>query len=300
MTGGSNASWQGEISGGGGGQVIIGAGKSRQTQCSRSRFYDGLFNTAGGTLAGIIVNNGIVTSAGTNATILADQDHFYNQSLFEQTGNRRLGFNGYGGGLTSFINMPEGTFEFALDVNDNLDCHIFQNSCCGSFAFDNEGTVSKRLGAGRAIISVPFNNLGGEINVDSGVLTLAGGGTSSNGSFSVSQGAALDLTGGGSATWAGAMDGYGSILFSNGTIIAELHLALNFPISSFKWRGGVFAGTVSNVNSVHADWTNAASSRQSIHVFSIRVPSPWARLDWPSTNTAGERPRFTTCLLPPT
>jgi hypothetical protein len=120
-----------------------------------------------------------------------------------------LGWNG-----TSFQNLPGAVYELAGDGNNVAD-----NNRGSSVppVFNNYGLIRKSSGSGVSQIGlVPgsvqlaFSNLGGTLEVDSGVLVLNGRGTSSNGTFTVAAGAVLDLTGGANPIWAGRITGSGA------------------------------------------------------------------------------------------
>jgi hypothetical protein len=254
LTGGSNPTWAGRVSGGGAGQVVVGSGIITASPSLTLDFTNGLFNTSGGTLAGTIVNDGTVTSVGTNASILANEATFLNQALFQQNGSGGLGFNGYGGGTTAFNNLVGATFEFLTDSS------VFQNTCCGTLEFNNEGLLWKSGGPNDTTVSIPFNNAGGTIQVDTGELTLSGGGSSSNGTFMIANGATLDLTGGNNPTWAGQMSGAGTghLLAGIGTITASPSLTLDFTNGLFNTSGGTLAGMIVNEGTVTSVGTNAS------------------------------------------
>ena len=71
--------------------------------------------------------------------------------------------------------------------------------------FNNFGLLRKSGGNGTSSFNrvLDFDNLDGAIEVDTGTLSLASSGSSSNGTFIVASGAVLDLTGGSDPTWAG-------------------------------------------------------------------------------------------------
>ena len=124
------------------------------------------------------------------------------------------------------MHNPAGsTYQFESDAG------IYPYNCCSAVTFTNSGLVRKIAGANNSSISVAFNNLGGSIEVDTGTLALANSGSSLNGAFTVAAGAALDLTGGKSPTWAGQMTGAGggSVQFNSGQINASPSLTLEFP-----------------------------------------------------------------------
>ena len=115
--------------------------------------------------------------------------------------------------------------------------------------------MRKSAGTGNSVISATFNNWGGTIEVDSGQVTLAGGGTSSNGTFNVAAGAVLDLTGNSANTtyWSGLMTNTGPGLVElDGTINVNQALTLDFVGTPFLWNGTLYraSGPITNLGLV--------------------------------------------------
>src|ERR1035438_5937603 len=121
-------------------------------------------------------------------------------------------------------------------------------------------TRSKSGGTNTSAIGASFNNQGGVVQVDSGTLTLYGGGTSSNGVFNVASGAVLDLTGGSAPTWSGRLTGSGSgtVSLAAGSISANPSLTLDFTNNLFQWDGGTLQGTITNTGLVTLSSTNSS------------------------------------------
>src|SRR2546426_3872371 len=96
--------------------------------------------------------------------------------------------------------------------NDSL----FDNSQFGALTqFNNNGTVTKSPGTGITTFSVAFNN-GNVVNVQTGTLRLASGGTSTA-NFAVSAPATLEVSGG-VHNWNGiSITGGGPTVISGGT-----------------------------------------------------------------------------------
>ena len=84
------------------------------------------------------------------------------------------------------------------------------------------------------------------MDVESGQISLAGGGTSTGGTFTVAQNSIIDLTGGSDdSTFTGTYtgSGLGSVDLASGQINIGIGGAtLNFPGSMFQWTGGVIDG----------------------------------------------------------
>src|SRR5262249_45423960 len=103
-------------------------------------------------------------------------------------------------------NRPGGLFQVQNDKNIN--------SSFGANRFDNAGTFRKSAGTGTTGCGVTFNNYGA-VEIQSGTLDLAGGGTHSVNSSMTGAG---HLTfSGGTATLAGLVNVSGSNTFSGGT-----------------------------------------------------------------------------------
>jgi hypothetical protein len=266
LTGGASPTWAGQMTGSGAGQVRLGSGILSGVGLTLN-LPSSLFQWTGGTLAGSVTNSGVVTISGSNSPALGvgpaggSGGTFYNAGLVRQTNGVTLGL-GWNG--TSFQNLPNGVYELAGDGNNLAD-----NNAGGSLKpfFNNFGLVRKSSGTGTAVIgtlpgfvNLLFENQGGVIEVDSGTLVLNGGGVSSNGTWNVSTGAVLDLTGGNSPAWAGVVtgSGLGQVRLNNGVLTGS-GLTINLPGSLFQWTGGTLAGTVTNVGVVTISGTNSPS-----------------------------------------
>jgi len=262
LTGGSTPTWAGQMTGSGAGAVLLSSGTLEATNLTLA-FTNGLFHWNGGVLAGTITNVGMVEVTGTNGSALGSKGTFVNEGLVQESGSGGLVLNICNGSPTAFYNPAGGTYQF---LNDSS---IYQYNCEGTLFFQNQGLVWKSGGTNISSIGLPFDNLGGAIEVDSGTLVLNtnlpggynnGGGTSSNGTFIVASGAALDLTGGNSATWAGQITGSGggTVTLNGGTLNASPSLTLNFPTNIFQCNGAALAGTTTNAGTVTLVGTNAS------------------------------------------
>ncbi len=242
VTGGSQSAWTGQITGTGAGTVLLANGTVAAPGVTLN-FVNGLFQWSGGTLQGPVTNVSVVSISGPNTSILSY--HFYNEGLVREIGIGGLDLNSAPG--ADFENLAGATYQFENDGS------IGVSSCCSPTIFSNRGLLRKIGGTNDSRIAVTlFNNLGGMIEVDTGTVTLASAGNSSNGTFTVSGGAALDLTGGASPTWAGEITGTGngSVELNSGQIVASPSLTLDFPTNMFQWTGGTFNGLVLNNNAL--------------------------------------------------
>ena len=121
---------------------------------------------------------------------------------------------------------------------------IYVSGCCTPVAFDNFGTFIKAGSSSDSVISVPFNNLGGVLEVETGTLTLANSGVSANANMYCAAGAALDITGGAQPDvvgpdewlwrWHGAL--------GRGHTQCQPFPGVEFTNDMFQWRAGTLAG----------------------------------------------------------
>jgi hypothetical protein len=204
----------------------------------------------GGCLRGPLLQVGSLTLGGTN--IVGDSGYLSNQGTVYQATNATLNL----AFSSTFVNQAGGTYDLEGDggmVNDSA--YWYWTS------FNNYGLLRKSSGTGVSTIGVLYYNYGGTIQVDSGTLSLAFGGSSSNGTFNVASGAVLDLTGGSSPTWAGEVSGSGTgaVSLSSGTINSSPSLTLNLLGGLFQWTGGNFSGTTINSNVVTIAGSNSVT-----------------------------------------
>jgi uncharacterized repeat protein (TIGR03803 family) len=216
---------------GGGGAVTIGSGQWTGGQIilgSGGFTNSGTFtaDTTGGNLvlsgAGTLTNSGTIKEAGTNSLLLESSATLDN-----------------GQGAT---------------LNLTADGGVSQS---GGGTLTNAGTLEKTGGSGTSTISSSFVN-SGKLTVQKGALALAtAGGTSTGGTFSISKGAKLDLTGGASVAYAGTYTGtgQGTVALDAGTLaVGTGGLTFNMAGSLFQWTGGtidVNSGTFTNTGTIN-------------------------------------------------
>jgi hypothetical protein len=161
--------------------------------------------TMSSTLAGTglaQINGGMALSGMLTVTGLPVE----NASLATVTG---AGSIALGGGAV-FTNLAGATVDVQHDTPFN--------AALGGGTFVNEGTFRKSAGNGSTSIDFQFND-DGLVEVDTGTLSFAGNGTS-NGSFTVAAGAALNLTADAYTLNAGsAITGLGTLFFSGSGVI---------------------------------------------------------------------------------
>jgi hypothetical protein len=192
---------------------------------------------------------------GTDAsTLTGGNTTFFNLGTVQQTGSGSFLMGTFGGNVY-FNNEPGGVYQFTTDNAISNDDPGNSNP-----VFSNQGLIWKSGGTNDSAIGISFNNQGGGLQVDSGTLTLNGGGTSSNSVFNVAFGATLDLTGGSSPIWAGEITGGGSgtVALAEGTITASPSLTLDFTNQLFQWDGGTFQGVITNLGLLTVSSTNVS------------------------------------------
>src|ERR1017187_5585465 len=236
LTGGNSPTWSGRLTGSGSGTVALTNGSITANPSLTLDFTNSLFQWDGGTLQGIITNRGIVTLSSTNTSLLTGVNTtFFNQGMVQQTGSGRFLVGGYQEN-SYFNNGPGATYQFMTDSGIGNDVPGYSSP-----VFTNDGLVWKSGGTNTSAIGASFNNQGGVVQVDSGNLTLYGGGTSSNGVFNVAAGAVLDLTGGSAPTWSGEMTGSGSgqVWLHSGTLFPSPALVVACPPNLLQWNGSI-------------------------------------------------------------
>ena len=106
----------------------------------------------------------------------------------------------------------------------------------------NSGTVEKTAGTGTASIAIAFDNQGGTVAADSGTLSLAGGGSSTGGTYDPASGATIDLADGSAqptltGTYTGS--GAGTVNVGGGALaIGQASATFDFPTGLFQWSSG--------------------------------------------------------------
>lgn len=244
ITGGSQPTWSGQMNGTGAGTVLLNSGLVYAGTNAVLNFDNNVFQWAGGTLQGPFTNINVLTVSGGNPSRLVLDLH--NKSLIRHTGLNNLNLSQASGG--AFLqNLPGATYQFENDGGIGLA------DCCTAVVFENDGLLRKVGGTNESRIAIQaFNNLGGTIEVQSGQLTLASGGSSSNGTFVVGANAAVDVTGAQNAAWAGVFTGTGGgvVKLTSGNLNSSPSVVLNFAPGVFQWTGGRWSGLTTNINTL--------------------------------------------------
>jgi len=195
----------------------------------------GLFTWTSGTLSGTGATNanGGMNISGADFKSLGRNLNNAGTATWSGTGRIRAGNSTFNNQVGALFNAQ----------NDQPFVHEFG----GAPVFTNAGTFRKSVGTGTTTFSgVPFNNNNATIDVQSGTLVLASGGTSTSGTFTVATGAIFDLTGVSTHTYTGTYTGTGAgtIRLSGGTIaIGMAGATFNFSGSLFQWTGGTLTGS---------------------------------------------------------
>ena len=191
-----------------------------------------------------LTNTGVMTLANTSATggvVLNGGGTLANQKTLDVTGTGGLGF----ANSATLDNQAGAAFDFQADAS------TFNAGNSGTFT--NEGTLTKTGGTGTSTLGgITFVNNATTgntpvIDIESGTLQNAAGGTSTGGAFVVAQGATLDLTGGqnvsydGTYTGSGSGSGQGMVEVAGGTLTVAGATTFDFPNAMFQWTGGTIA-----------------------------------------------------------
>ncbi|MFM7440028.1 MAG: hypothetical protein ACKO2V_15780, partial [Snowella sp.] len=142
--------------------------------------------------------------------------------------------------------------------------------------FNNDGTFKKTNSTGTTTFYAQFNNTG-NVNVESGTLSLQGGGTSS-GDITVNDGAAIAFSSGSYGITAGTLNGNGQIAITGASVtlesgivsnVSNINLSsgtLNFngtessSLDNLSLSGGELTGTGDVVVNNNFDWSNGTLS----------------------------------------
>ncbi|RME85977.1 MAG: hypothetical protein D6775_01350, partial [Caldilineae bacterium] len=211
---------------------------------------NGTFNWSGGTISG----SGVLTVTGPlNISGNADKHlsgTLNNQGTATWTGAGRILFNS----KNVFNNQAGATF----DIQTDSSASYFYGS---PGSFNNAGTVTKSAGSGTTLFyAVDFNN-SGAVNVNSGTLKLAGGG-SDTGDFTIAAGSVLQFAGGTHSLDGVAFGGAGTVEITSGTVnttgggatvsgsatldLSGGTLGGDGPMTvngTFNWSGGTVSGS---------------------------------------------------------
>ena len=247
LTGGNTNTFTGSYGSTGAGTVLLAGGTlTTSTLGATFDFPAGVFQWTGGALTGAgLTNNGVITLNGTNDKNL-NSTTLTNNATVVQAEGRLLPSS------ASIDNASTATYDFQTDNG------IFNNG--GANPFNNSGFIEKTVGTGNSIIGVPFNNVpGAQVNVQTGEISLAAGGNSTGGTFNVSAGTVLNVTGGNTNDFTGSYGGTGPgiIQLTGGTLDVGGNASFDFPANVFQWTGGaIVGGTLANTGFFTLNGTN--------------------------------------------
>jgi Ca2+-binding RTX toxin-like protein len=159
-----------------------------------------------------------------------------NNGTIDDTGGEiYLGYNpdgnSVGGGTID--NNVGATFELQSSSNG-----LYFYGDYGSTVFNNAGLLEQTAGTASSYFDVALNNTG-TVDVASGTLDLADGGSSSASSLDVASGATLEFGGGTFSLTDGTFSGQGSLAVNGGTL--ELG-SQDVSFSNFSQSGGTLSG----------------------------------------------------------
>ncbi len=210
------------------------------------------FHFANGTLAGTggVTTNGTFNWSGglmTGATTTTVNGTFNLSGLPGINGGRTLNCTGTTN-WTAGVNLGLWTGTGSVINNSGTwDAQVnggaIVNRYGGATTFNNSGTFKKSAGSGGIFLDIPFVNTG-TVDVQSGAISLRGGGSNTNALSVSGASSTLIITAGVFDLNAGTtFSGPGTVTFnSTGTLNANS--AVSFPASTtFSFVGGTLAGT---------------------------------------------------------
>jgi hypothetical protein len=208
--------------------------------------------SAGAFGGGTVIMTGSVTISSTSTNPI-EVGTITNLGTINHMGAANLGM----APNTWVLNTASGTY----DIQSDVGITNFSNVSPAEY-FENDGLLRKSGGSGNSIVVVPFNNVGGTIQVLTGQITLGSpsGGASVNGVFNVSAGAVLDLTGGFDPFYSGVFTGSGAgqVQVNSGALGINTPCTFNFPSNLFQWNGGsIGGGTLTNLGTMTLASTNS-------------------------------------------
>jgi YD repeat-containing protein len=247
LSGNSTITYSGTFSGSGQGTIQLANGVLTVAPAGATfNFSPGLFQWTGGDInGGTLTNTGTMTLSGTNTKSLGVI--LNNSGTIEHTGGiLQVDFSIGAAGFFGTINNT-GLYDLQGDLSFN---HAFADTA----AFNNSGTFRKSAGTGTASTgTLPLNNLGGTIDVESGTLNISSG-THTGGTFITTTVAGVQtmLMFSGSHTFTGTYTGSGTgIVQLNGTsfTVGASGAVFNFPGGELQWKNGILdGGTVGLTN----------------------------------------------------
>ena len=203
----------------------------------RMQFCPGTLNWVNGSPGGILT-----LAAGSTLNITSANDHNLPNCTFTNNGtvawsNGRI----RGGGATSTAIYNNGLWDSQADLVLNDDFAV------SNTVFNNYGTFRKSAGTGTGTIvggGVLFNQLGGEVDVQSGTFALQGGGNLDGGFVTTNQSGTMLLS-------AGSFNFNGAVTSSNtvqnaGNLVGNNVIRGQLTWSAGTWNGGITVTIATN------------------------------------------------------
>ncbi len=245
----SSETFTGTVTGMGGGNLNLAGGTlSIGSAGATFDFPSGMFQWSGGTIEGsgssspyVLNNTGTITLTGSATKYLWYGLTLNNSGTIVDDGTGAWQFYYY----AMLNNLSGGLVNMASSES------ITNYSGTTGIAINNEAgaTFESSSTAGNAVNSVPFNTQGGAIEVANGTLALTSGLSGAGATtFNVAQGAAVNISGGGSG-YSGTLTGTGggTVSLVGGTLsIGSAGATFDFPSGMFQWSGGTIEGSGSS------------------------------------------------------
>ena len=250
LTGGTTVHYKGTYTGSGAGTVALGGGTLVVDSGGATfNFSAGLFQWAGSAMidvsSGSLTNTGVININTSTTVYLNGANSLLNAGTVTQQGSGTFELEN---GAT--FNNESGAIYDLLD-NSNIN-----ETGSGPNMFLNAGTLEKTGGTGSSLMQSGFSN-SHAITVTAGTLVIySDGGQNTGGTFTISAGATLDLTGGRTVHYKGTYTGTGTgtISLNSGTLAVDSGGAtFNMAGSLFKWSG---TGVIDVTN---GDFTNTGT-----------------------------------------
>jgi hypothetical protein len=166
LTSGNTALWSGQLTGSGGGHVLLASGGLNCSAGVTLSFPQNLFWWTGGSLNGIVTNIGTVTAFASGSLSFSDNGNFDNFGLFLETNSGTIVASG------PLQNESSGIYQFEGDGG------------LQGYPFVNYGLVWKSSGTGISTIANEFSTTG-IVEVDSGTLEVPNGYATGGGSLKI-------------------------------------------------------------------------------------------------------------------
>jgi len=197
-------------------------------------WYSGTIGGWGG-----FTNNGLLTIMSSSATL--------SNGVLNNSGT-------VSSGASVYLMAPAVVNNLAGGVYDVQSGPPFSGGISSGCQINNYGTFHKSVSTVTADIALPFNNLGGGIEVSAGRLGLRGGGNSTGGAIAVSNHGAVAFSGPHTVAGALTASGSGSVILDNSTFTISPGASLVSTVTGAQRGEGL---TLSGVIQANGPITNA-------------------------------------------